>query len=797
MTPPMSTPMPTAIQSFVQQLSFPLDDFQQQAIEVIAQGHSVVVCAPTGSGKTVIAEFTAHQAIETGRKLFYTTPLKALSNQKYHDLKAQYGEQNVGLLTGDLSMNREARIVVMTTEVFRNMLYGMTEDSQLLEKVGYVVLDECHYMNDAERGTVWEETIIYCPTHIQLVALSATVANAEELTEWINEVHHDTRLISSSFRPVPLRFYYAKPREMLPLFETPGRMNKKLKLSAPRRPPRDKKEQDRAFVWLIEELHHRDMLPAIFFTFSRAGCDKHLRNTMELNLLTDAERMMLREKVQAYIATRPFLNKNPMLSMIENGFASHHAGLLPDLKHLVENLFQAGLIKVVFATETLAAGINMPARSTVITSISKRTNDGHRVLTASEFLQMSGRAGRRGMDTVGHVIVMQSPFHHASEAARLASSEADALNSQFTPTYGMVLNLLQRHTLEEAQFLLEQSFGQFTAQRRLRPLSDAIHSKERELTDIQQFVCPAHLSDETFEGFLKTLGQVRIFSRQIGQLRHQLKRHGRDPALIAELNHQEDVRAQLQKQLDSLPCESCDLLKKHERLMERRHKLGKKLRTLQAEHETEKHIYWQRFLNIYQLLKTAGYIDAGDKPTPLGILTSRVRTENEFFLAELIRLELLEKLDPPVLAAALAMVVNDSTKEYLYTSHPWSSQTREIYRILRKEARRVREFQEKYQVEISVNAHPLAAGLLEAWANGASWADLLAGTNMDEGDLVRIVRRTCDLLHQLGRIPEIPSGLAHSARLAYSQVYRDPIREIETVDTQLETLPPSPPEPTV
>ncbi|MCE3234485.1 MAG: hypothetical protein K0Q50_665, partial [Vampirovibrio sp.] len=254
---------PFTLEDFQSQLSFTLDDFQQEAIRSISEGHSVVVCAPTGSGKTIIAEYAAMRALAEGKKLFYTTPLKALSNQKFFDLKNRFGEANVGLLTGDISVNRDARIIVMTTEIFRNMLYGIQEDVGLLGYLGYVVLDECHYMNDAERGTVWEESIIYCPDNIQLVALSATVANAAELTDWINEIHHDTRLIWSDFRPVPLRFSYYDRDKLMPLFEAPGKMNRKLKTDMKGQRCAKKQRFFRPND-LIAVMAEKDMLPAIF-----------------------------------------------------------------------------------------------------------------------------------------------------------------------------------------------------------------------------------------------------------------------------------------------------------------------------------------------------------------------------------------------------------------------------------------------------------------------------------------------------------------------------------------------------
>ena len=378
---------------------FELDDFQKEACEFIDSGKSVVVCAPTGAGKTVIAQHAIHRALENGTRIFYTTPLKALSNQKFFDFSEKYGSEKVGLLTGDTSINRNAQIVIMTTEVFRNMLYGTNFGAVAdnMKDVRYVVLDEVHYMNDEQRGTVWEESIIYCPTNVQIIALSATVANADELTDWINTVHSKTELVNTDFRPVPLRFFYfdsSQPDKLLPLLTPSGQLNKKIK-------PEKKlwghnRKKQRSYVKdIVRNLNNQDMLPAIYFTFSRKKCDEQMEKCAGLDLITKGERAQIRQFVDEYIAENPHLYNNKHIEYLLCGVASHHAGLLPSWKNLVEKLFQKGLIKVVFATETLAAGINMPARSTVISSTSKRTDSGHRMLTASEFLQMSGRAGRR------------------------------------------------------------------------------------------------------------------------------------------------------------------------------------------------------------------------------------------------------------------------------------------------------------------------------------------------------------------------------------------------------------------
>lgn len=769
------------METFLQQLNFELDDFQREAVEVISQGHSVVVCAPTGSGKTVIAEYAALQAIERGCKLFYTTPLKALSNQKYHDLKQVYGEQNVGLLTGDISINREARILIMTTEVFRNMLYGLNEDRTLLHDIGYVVLDECHFMNDAERGTVWEESIIYCPETIQIIALSATVANAEELTSWINQVHHDTRLISSDFRPVPLRFSYYNREKLLPLFEAPGRMNKKLKFDIKGNRLAKAVKSFRPNE-LIEEMNQQEMLPAIFFTFSRKGCDSYLKDTRTLKLLNPEERRVLREKVKEFIAQNPILANSPMLEHVQNGFASHHAGLLPGLKHLVESLFQQGLIKVVFATETLAAGINMPARSTVITAISKRTSDGHRLLTASEFLQMSGRAGRRGMDTVGYVVVVSSPFRGAQEAATLASSPPDPLNSQFTPTYGMVLNLLQKFTLEEAQFLIHKSFGQFTAERRLWPLEREIMQKTAELEHYQAFNCPYQVEDKEFRGFLKSREIFEEANKRIHMLRRQMKKFGHAQELLDEITREGAKKENLNETMTAVACGACPVLKEHERSDKHVRRLEKILKGMRTQYAREKDTTVRSFDNIYNLLRETGHLDLGDKPTPIGMLTSQIRTENELFMSEVIVRNHLEGLSPGALAAVMCAIVNDSTRDNLSSKLQPSPATQQALVEIAKELKRVHKLQSKHSVEVSLNLNPVASGLVEAWTEELPWDRLIDSTNIDQGDLVRIIRRTADILRQLARIPDVPKSLASVAKVALVGIYRDPIREVDVAD---------------
>ena len=508
---------------------FPLDDFQLEAIDALDQGHSVVVSAPTGSGKTLVGEYAIHRALAHGQKVFYTTPLKALSNQKLRDFREAYGDDNVGLMTGDLSVNREASIVVMTTEIFRNMLYAeASEHDDPLADVEAVVLDECHYMNDSQRGTVWEESIIHCPPSVQLVALSATVANAGQLTDWIEKVHGPTTLVLSDYRPVPLQFSFCSAKGLHPLLNDAGtglhpnckvwrapkghkRKGRSAKPPQPEPPP---------ISFVVAQMAERDMLPAIYFIFSRRGCDKAVRDLGIQCLVNKEEQARIRARLKAYSSDNPEAVRDGIhADALLRGIAAHHAGVLPAWKELIEELFQQGLVKVVFATETLAAGINMPARTTVIAALSKRTERGHRPLMGSEFLQMAGRAGRRGLDSRGYVVTVQSRFEGVREAGQLATSPADPLVSQFTPSYGMVLNLLQRHDLNKARELVERSFGRYLASLDLVEEEDVLSQLRLQLGQLEGVA--GDIPWEDFEEYEKLRGRLREERRLLRILQQQ------------------------------------------------------------------------------------------------------------------------------------------------------------------------------------------------------------------------------------------------------------------------------------
>ncbi len=481
---------------------FPLDDFQREAIEKMSRGMSVLVAAPTGSGKTVVAEYALEKARAEGKKFFYTTPLKALSNQKFRDLSRAYPAGDVGLLTGDNSINGEAPLVVMTTEVLRNMIY---ESSPLLDDLGVVVLDEVHYMQDPARGAVWEEIVILLPHRVKLVALSATVSNAADLAEWMDSLRGSVSLVLSTERPVKLRNHYFVGRALVPLFakNLPRIIEEQLE-ALKRRPPSHGRGRGRGpdlrprRTDVVRELDREEMLPAIYFLFSRAACEDSvtycLRERLSLNSKREAEAIesYLEEKMRVLDAgDLECLDYASFRAALKAGFAAHHAGALPLFKEAVEELFAGGFIKVVFATETLSLGINMPARSVIIESLSKWTGEAHRPVNSGEYKQLTGRAGRRGIDEIGYSIVLYQKFFNLEAIKALVNREPHPVISRFEVSYNMATNILAEHDLDETQRLLNLSFAQYCADKRVVTLQARLETLDEDLArELEASRCP-------------------------------------------------------------------------------------------------------------------------------------------------------------------------------------------------------------------------------------------------------------------------------------------------------------------
>jgi ATP-dependent RNA helicase HelY len=576
----VSTPTYPVYDEFARLYEFPLDDFQRRACHVVEEGQGVLVAAPTGSGKTVVGEFAVHLALQTGRKCFYTTPIKALSNQKYHDLVARYGADRVGLLTGDVTVNGEAPVVVMTTEVLRNMLYA---GSGTLIGLGFVVMDEVHYLADRSRGAVWEEVIIHLPESVSLISLSATVSNAEEFGEWLETVRGDTTTIVEERRPVPLYQHVLVGKQMLDLFATSdvdaaaGFVKEGAPVNAEllrvarddwasthirdRRTPRGRGPGGRGGagggrsgargrpvgngrrVWIpsrvdvLEQLDAAGLLPAIVFIFSRVGCDAAVQQCLRsgIKLTTIEERDEIRAFVEEACADLPaddrqVLGYHDFLDGLTRGIASHHAGMLPAFKQCVEQLFVRGLCKAVFATETLALGINMPARTVVLEKLSKWNGETHADITPGEYTQLTGRAGLRGLDVEGHAVVLWQPGINPSEVAGLASTRLYPLRSSFRPSYNMAVNLVTQVGRERARELLEMSFAQFQADK-------AVVGLARQLTK----------SQDALAGYAEAAACDRGDFMEYAELRHRVSELEKGAARARKADRREDVIASLSK----------------------------------------------------------------------------------------------------------------------------------------------------------------------------------------------------------------------------------------------------------
>ncbi len=958
---------------------YKLDDFQQEAISYLDENKSVVVTAPTGSGKTMIGEYAIYRALIKGKRVFYTTPLKALSNQKFRDFQDKFGQnwredlgvyEEIGLITGDTIINPNAPVVIMTTEIFRNMLYStpIGEVGTSVKDVQTVVLDECHYISDMSRGTVWEESIIYCPSHIQLVALSATIGNPQDLCRWINSVRRanlqqgkisECVLVNSDFRPVPLKFYFSHSRGLFALFnEKNQKLNPQLKkLLTTNHRGRFSPKDCPNVKSIVQQLNNNNMLPAIYIIFSRRGCDQAVESLSYLNLVTVEEsrkillyllyflmienvelqskiiefakkeheiaynkiidfiaqgekagealvdylieKPIFKERLLRFLAEHSEVARTNQIEPLTRGIAAHHAGILPAWKELVERLFELGLVKIVFATATLAAGINMPARTTVISALKKRSDDGHRLLTPSEFLQIAGRAGRRGMDKVGYVVTVQTPFEGALVASKLAKSPPEPLRSQFTPSYGMVLNLLQKHTIEEAKELLELSFAEYLAEIQLLPQEDAIASYTREITKLDINLAQFNSKDiANYEKLKERKKQekkvLKLFERNWLQQKQKsilpqledlaigtildLSRHhkknayemqgvfvnymmngnqrfllclGKDnnwylasftdvidinggvipPSLIEKISLPEmleirvgmiaygneesvtisqlideyaqasappsdEITFQIQRieelegAIASHPLDKIENIAQILKNNRKRQQLKQELSRIQSQYQRYKansSYYWQEFLALIEILREFEALE-GYTPTPLGVASATIRGENELWLGLALTSHRLDYLTPHHLAGVITALTTESLRSDTWVSYEPSPEVLDALGVQKMDdlhynpetelweiRRKLYQAQTRRDISLPVWLEKDLIGLAEAWCLSATWEEICNNTTLDEGDIVRVLRRTVDVLVQIPQVPGLDFNLIQTAKEAAKAMKRFPI----------------------
>jgi len=797
--------------SFADGQRFDLDPFQIAGCHALEDGRSVLVAAPTGAGKTIVGEFAVHLAMrEPGEKAFYTTPMKALSNQKFRELQQVYGEDEVGLLTGDTNINGNARVVVMTTEVLRNMLYA---DSPALRGLRYVVMDEVHYLADRFRGAVWEEVIIHLPSRVKLVSLSATVSNAEEFGDWLDTVRGDTAVIVSETRPVPLEQHVLVRGDLLPLFDdragiATAQVNQELmRLRSVRgstfesnrraqdyRSQRHRSQGDRSGgprpskgatrplrsadmqriervdrPQVVELLARANLLPAIFFIFSRAGCEGAVQQVRRSGVrLTDRDE---RDEIRRIVDERTLTLPDEDLAVLgfwewrenlERGVAAHHAGLLPAFKEIVEELFQRKLVKIVFATETLALGINMPARTVVLEKLEKFNGEARVAITSGEYTQLTGRAGRRGIDVEGHAVIQWSENLDPQAVAALASRRTYPLNSSFRPTYNMAVNLIDQFGRSRAREILESSFAQFQADR-------AVVGLAREVKDAEVSLAGYAASMACDRGDFAEFSRMR---RELGDLERKGDRSG--PPKVRQ-QRQEQIES-LRRSLKRHPCQSCPDREKHARWAERYGKLRRHSDKLRQQIDMRTGTVARIFDRVVDVLTALDYVhvdaDGATALTAAGATMKRIYGERDLLVAESLRTGIWKDLDPSGLAAlACCLVYEPRRDESGPGEHGLPRGTfRGALTATQELWARLDDLEQDHRLP---GSSPVATGLAQAmhsWARGASLDRVLHEADLAAGDFVRWTKQTIDLLDQLSMVADAP--LATTARAALDAVRR-------------------------
>ena len=781
--------------SFLELLDFALDPFQEQACHALAKGKGVLVAAPTGAGKTIVGEFAIHLAIEKNQKVFYTTPIKALSNQKFAELVARYGPERVGLLTGDTNTNSDAQIVVMTTEVLRNMIYA---NSDSLIELGFVVMDEVHYLADRFRGAVWEEVILHLPKDVKLVSLSATVSNAEEFGAWLEEVRGDTEIVVSEHRPVPLDQHVLFGDELMELFAAGSknqRVNAELvqKHSSKLRIPigkytkgkKPKGELDRRFSRIpkiskpevVEILEDNDLLPAIFFIFSRVGCDAAVRACHQygVRLTTREEQAEIRylvEEKTASIADEDLatLGYFEWLSGLERGVAAHHAGMLPAFKEVVEELFLRKLVRVVFATETLALGINMPARTVVLERLDKFNGESRVQITPGEYTQLTGRAGRRGIDTLGHSVIQWSGNLDPASVAGLASKRSYPLISPFKPTANMAVNLIEAFGRKRAREVLETSFAQFQADRSVVGLAKGIREKQISLDGYAKSM-ECHLGD--FFGYSTIRRELSDIEKSLASGRTRQER-GKDIRQTKGRSEQERKLAELKVRMKTHPCHLCSHREAHSRWAERWWQLHRETQAILDQIEGRTNLVASTFDKICELLIELDYLDDSDQDllvTESGKMLARIYGERDLLVAEALRLKIWDNLDAPSLAAMAAALVyeprrddeNFEPRAVKGTFQESFTNTQLLWDDLENLAKKHKlPRSSKLEMDLSYPIH--------RWATGAKLDLVLESADLLPGDFIRWCKQIIDLLEQLAKASEGP--ISAKARDAVDLVKR-------------------------
>lgn len=721
-------------------VSFTPDPFQVEALEKL-RSTDVLVSAPTGAGKTWIAVEAIKRSLAQGKRAWYTSPLKALSNSKYEEFRCEFGPNRVGILTGDRKENPNAPVIVGTTEILRNQLYDAMSSSTDIE-VDLVVIDEAHYLSDVDRGVVWEEVLIYLPGRVQLLLLSATLQNGDELARWLMEIRdRPCAVVDSRERPVPLVPLFLSPdNELLPLRQR-GKILPRVQeiVTANNRSKLRRTSMIPDYGTLIRHLRVQNLLPAIFFLKSRTDCDSALSTCLPAPPLPPQQEIHRQELLKSSFDQFSFLSSHPHLpSLLEYRVGSHHAGLLPQWKILVEKMMNGGFLEAIFSTSTVAAGVNFPTRTVALVQSDRYNGREFVNLTATELHQMTGRAGRRGMDKVGFALVLPGAFQNPVLIHDLLASEPEPIRSQIQITFSMVLNLLLSHRPEDIKPLLNLSLATFQD-------------------------TPRDLGTKRKQAYLK-----KRIALMVPHHRCTLDR----PDTIRTLPRRRDKTA-----TGTLPCATCVHLnychfKNYKRLTSLFHRLLKVTENIDTTHQK----LWLDFQRHLSFLKKTGFVGQDDKLTDDGIWASRLRLDQPLLIAEGIRQNVFRDIAPEVLAGLVAVFVTDNSKEIdihparLHELKPLvNAFNHMVARLHRLRALKIRQ---------GFPTTPLKfwpAAALFLWAKGLSWSDLLGAVSLEEGDMVMLILRTADHLRQISDLDDTHPALAQTSRRLLPSILREPV----------------------
>jgi ATP-dependent RNA helicase HelY len=791
------------VDDFEASLPFKLDPFQREAIDKLDTGvGGVLVSAPTSSGKTVVAEYAIFRALREGTKVIYTTPLKALSNQKYHDFVREYGEQRVGLVTGENTINDEAPVVVMTTEILRNLIY---EDPKRLDRVDYVVLDEVHYIDDFPRGSVWEEIVIQAPRSIKLVGLSATIGNYREIAEWMAENRGGMETVFHDVRPVELKMWLSIHNHFLTLFKEGGGIDQRTwskaaeEEEASYRVGRFSRLPSNDLLKVIEELRRLDILPSIYFIFSRRGCREALQRCSyhDLDLTTAAEKEAIdRVAAERLLGLKDRDEESLFRRMVDSrllrrGLAEHHAGLLPYHKEMVEELFQRGLIKVVFATETLSLGINMPARGVVVSSFTKFDGVSFSNLTTGELTQLMGRAGRRGIDVIGHGVILKESDVEIGTIYEVAMGPTLVVESKFLPSYNMALNLLRVYTPEEAEGLMERSFGQFQKRLAVDRTRERLANVRARLEDIRRMWDDADVSIEDVAQYYKLEDRRRV-------IRIELKRLRRDAGSERRNRRGRHTRAQgpTSRVVQKLEVEAKGLLERQKKLkVVRSPRFGEylqrygEIRALQRELDAgereatgQMDEYARKLRRLCRILAETGFLSA-NRPTDKGLFAARVYGENTILVTEAVWAGWLEGLTPEELCAVLVMLAAEDRERGRRGGAP-TGPRRYPTPAIAQTARLVRSLYFRFaDMEKDLDEPNLRQpshdyiDFAYRWAAGEPLDQIPLPSNVDIGDAIKAMKSLYSLLRQLEfALRQAKSPVLDVVSRAVTQMERDVIK---------------------